>query len=190
MACEWCEVATAYSLHGDKDEATAEGDRQMPGEVLLQLAQWAGQTVAAAAVTDVWESARQKLARLLGRGDPKKTEAATRWLAQTREQLTGAGADVEQARTAQAQRWQGRFEDLLDEDPGIEAELRALVKEIADELPAGVVSAADHSVAAGGNVNVGATTGAVAAAVIHGDVSAGNPSRPGPVSGEPDPGSR
>jgi len=50
----------------------------MPGEVLIALAQWAGQTVAAAAVTDVWESARRKFARLFGRGDPKRTEAAER----------------------------------------------------------------------------------------------------------------
>jgi hypothetical protein len=28
----------------------------MPGAVLLALAQWAGQTVAAAAITDVWGS--------------------------------------------------------------------------------------------------------------------------------------
>jgi DNA-binding winged helix-turn-helix (wHTH) protein len=31
--------------------------RQMPGEVLMALAQRAGQTVAAAALIDVWESA-------------------------------------------------------------------------------------------------------------------------------------
>jgi hypothetical protein len=163
----------------------------MPGEVLLALAQWAGQTVAAAAVTDVWESARRKFARLLGRGDAKKTEVAERWLEQTREQLTAAaGADLEPARAAQAQRWQGRFADLLDEDPGIAAELRALVQEIQAELPAGAVSAADHSVAAGGNVNISATSGGVAAGVIHGDVSAGNPSGPGPGKGEPGPGPR
>ena len=163
----------------------------MPGEVLIALAQWAGQTVAAAAVTDVWESARRKFARLLGRGDPKKTEVAERWLEETREQLTAAaGAELEPVRAAQAQRWQGRFADLLDEDPGIEAALRALVEEIQAELPAEVVSAADHSVAAGGNVNIKATTGGVAAGVIHGDVSAGNPPSPGPGKGEPDPGLR
>lgn len=127
---------------------------------------------------------------MLGRGDSRKTEVAGRWLAQTREQLTGAGAELEQARAAQAQRWQGRFADLLDEDPGIEADLRALVEEIQAELPAGVVSAADHSVAAGGNVNIGATSGGVAAGVIHGDVSPANPSLPGPERGEPDPGPR
>ena len=163
----------------------------MPGEVLMALAQWAGQTVAAAAVTDVWESARQKFARLLGRGDPGRTEVAERWLAETHEQLiAAAGADVESARAAQAQRWQGRFADLLDEDPGIEAELRALVAAVQVQLPAGVVSAADHSVAAGGNVTIGATSGGVAAGVIHGDVSAGNPPRPGPGQGEPGPGPR
>jgi hypothetical protein len=163
----------------------------MPGEILIALAQWAGQTVAAAAVTDVWESARQKFARLLGRGDPRKTEVAERWLAETHQQLTGAAsAELGSARAAQAQRWQGRFADLLDEDPGIEAELRALVEEIQAELPAGLVSAADHSVAAGGNMAIGATSGGVAAGVIHGDVSAGNPPRPGPGKGEPGPGPR
>jgi hypothetical protein len=162
----------------------------MPGEVLMALVQWAGQTVATAAVTDVWESARRKFARLFGRGDPNRTEAAERWLAQTREQLTAAGADLEPARAAQARRWEGRFADLLDEDPGLEAELRALVEEIAAQLPAGTVAAADHSVAAGRDVSISASGGGVAAGVIHGGVSAGNPPGPGPGKGEPDPGPR
>ena len=90
----------------------------MPGEVLLALAQFAGQTVAAAAITDVWESVRGRFARLLGRGDARKTQVAEGWLAQTREQLAVAGpGSVEQARQAAAERWAGRFADLLDEDP-------------------------------------------------------------------------
>jgi len=73
----------------------------MPGEVLMALAQWAGQTVAAAAVTDVWESARGKSVRLLGRGDARKTEVAERWRAATREQLTAVEyADLNRARAA------------------------------------------------------------------------------------------
>jgi len=80
--------------------------------------------------------------------------------------------------------------DLLDEDPDVEADLRALVQEIAAQLPAGVVSAADHSVAAGRDVNISASGGGVAAGVIHGGVSAGNPLVPGPAQGEPDPGPR
>jgi len=59
---------------------------------------------------------------------------------------------LEQVREGQAERWAGRFADLLDEDPGIEAELRALVEEVAAHLPAVAVSAADHSVAAGRDV--------------------------------------
>ena len=35
----------------------------VPGEVLIALAQFAGQTVASAAVTDLWESARGRFAR-------------------------------------------------------------------------------------------------------------------------------
>jgi hypothetical protein len=156
----------------------------MSGEVLIALAQWAGQTVAAAAVTDVWEMARHKFARLLGRGDPKKSEVAERWLAETHEKLAAAaGADLEAARTAQAQRWEGRFADLLDEDPDIEADLRALVQEIQAQLPAGVVSAADHAVAAGRDVNITASGGGVAAGTIHGNVAPPGPSLPGPDQG-------
>ena len=148
----------------------------------MALAQLAGQTVAAAAVTDVWEAVRGRFARLLGRGDARKTEVAERWLAQTREQLTAAaGAELEQVREAQAERWAGRFADLLDEDPGVEAELRALVEEIAAQLPAGAVSAADHSVAAGRDVNITASGGGIAAGVIHGNVAPPNPTRPGPA---------
>jgi hypothetical protein len=151
-------------------------------EALMALAQFAGQTVAAAAVTDVWEAARQKVARLLGRGDSKKTEAAERWLAETHQQLTDAeGADLEPVQAAAARRWEGRFADLLDEDPAVEADLRALVEEIAARLPAGMVSAADHSVAAGGNVNITASGGGTAAGVIHGNVAPPGPTPPGPA---------
>jgi hypothetical protein len=154
----------------------------MSAEVALALAQWAGQTVAAAAVTDVWESVRGRFARLLGRGDTRKTEAAERWLAQTREQLTtaGPGAALEQARQASAERWADRFADLLDEDPGLEAGLRALVEEVAAGLPAATdVAAANHSVAAGRDANVTASGGALAAMVIHGNVAPPDPTQPG-----------
>jgi hypothetical protein len=149
----------------------------------MALAQWAGQTVAASAVTDVWESARGKFARLLGRGDARKTEVAERWLAETHEQLTaGEGGDLERARAAQAQRWEGRFADLLDEDPGAEAGLRALVEEICTALPAGLVSATNHAVAAGRDANISADRGGVAAGVIHGNVAPPNPPGPGPTT--------
>jgi hypothetical protein len=154
----------------------------MLAEVLIALAQFAGQTVAAATVTDVWEATRHKVARLLGRGDPRKTEVAERWLAETHQQLTAAeGMDLEAAQTAAARRWEGRFADLLDEDPSLEADLRALAEEVAAQLPARMVSAADHAVAAGRDVNITASGGGTAAAVIHGNVTPG-PTQPGPAN--------
>jgi len=81
----------------------------MPGDVLTALAQFAGQTVAAAAITDVWESVRDRFARLLGRHDARRTETAEGWLAQTREQLAAAGPEeLERAWHAASERWTGR----------------------------------------------------------------------------------
>jgi hypothetical protein len=160
-------------------------------EALVALAALAGNTVVTAAVTDAWEAARKGFARLLGRGDRAKTELAEERLAETRDQLTQAeGADLEAVRAALEAQWVTRMRDLLEEDPGVEADLRTLVREIQAELPAGLVSAADHSVAAGRDVNVTASGGGVAAGVIHGDVSAGNPPVPGPGQRQPDPGPR
>jgi hypothetical protein len=154
----------------------------MPGEVLMALAQFAGQTVAAAAITDVWESVRGQFANLLGRGDARRTKVAEGWLAQTREQLAAAGpGGLEQAREAAAERWAGRFADLLDEDPAVDVELRALVGEVIARLPAGAVSADGYSVAAGRDVRISASGGSVAAGVIHGNVTPPDPTRPGPV---------
>ena len=152
----------------------------MPGDVLMALAQFAGQTVAAATISDVWEAARGRFARLLGRGDARKTQVAEHWLTQTYEQLaTAPGSELERTREAAAERWTGRFADLLDEDPGVEAELRAMVEEIAAQLPAGAVSAAGHSVAAGRDVNITASGGGTAAGVIHGNVAPPGPTGPG-----------
>jgi hypothetical protein len=155
----------------------------VPGDVLMALAQFAGQTVAGAAITDVWEAVRGRFARLLGRGDARKTEVAEQWLAQTHGQLTtvAAGVELERARETQADRWAGRFADLLDEDPGVAVELRALVEEVAAHLPATAVSAADHSLAAGRDVNITASDGGTAAGVIHGSVAPPNPTGPGPA---------
>ena len=152
-------------------------------EGLMTLAALAGNTVVAAATTDAWEAARCKLARLLGRGDPKREQLAEQRLEETRQQLTGPeGAELERARAALAERWAGRLADLLEEDPDAEAELRALVEELRAMLPAGVMSAADHAVAAGRDVNIGATSGGVAAGVIHGNVAPPNPTKTGPAN--------
>jgi hypothetical protein len=155
----------------------------MLAEGLLALASLAGNTVVAAATTDAWEAARRKFAQLLGRGDPDRTKLAERRLDQTREELVGVtGQELEKAQANLGKTWQVRLEDLLEEDPGVEADLRALVEEIQEALPAEKVSAADHAVAVGRDVNISATSGGVAAGVIHGNV-APNPTRSGPATG-------
>src|SRR5262249_20310664 len=143
-------------------------------EGLLALAALAGQTVVTAATTDAWEACRQGFARLLGRGDSRKEQLAEQRLEETREQLTAAeGADLDRIRAAQAAEWQTRLADLLEEDPDVEAELRALVEQIRGQLAASVVSATDHSVAAGGNVNISANSRGGAARDIWGGGGSG-----------------
>lgn len=155
----------------------------MLAEDLMALATLAGNTVVTAAVTDAWEAARHRFARLLGRGDPDRAKLAEQRLAETHDQLTTAsGTELEQARTVLAERWAGRLADLLEENPGIEADLRAVVREIQAVPPAGMVPATDHAVAAGHDVNVSASGGGVAAGVIHGNVAPPNPTQPGPGS--------
>jgi hypothetical protein len=150
---------------------------------LLALAALAGNTVVTAAVTDAWEAARKGFARLLGRGDPDKTQAAERRLAETHDQLTQVtGADLERVRAALEAQWTTRLADLLEDDPGVEADLRALVDQIRAQ-----VSAADHAVAAGRDMNVSggvniADRGGVVARDVRGGISTGNPPSPGSAS--------
>jgi hypothetical protein len=146
-------------------------------ENVMALAALAGRTVVAAASTDAWVACKRGFVRLLGRGDPKKEQMAELRLEETRQQL--AGADSEQARAAQEAQWATRLADLLEENPSAEAALQTLVREIQAQLPAGVVSAADHAVAAGRNMTISASGGGVAAGVIHGNVAPPNPPRPG-----------
>jgi hypothetical protein len=120
---------------------------------------------------------------LLGRGDPAKAKLAEERLAETHDQLAEAsGADLEGTRAALEAQWVTRMRDLLEEHPGVEADLRALVQEIRAQLPAGTVSAADHAVAAGRDVNISADRGGIAAGMIHGNVAPPGPTHPGPAT--------
>ncbi len=150
---------------------------------IASLVALAGNTLVAAAVTDAWESARRGFAGLFGRGEPDGV--MERRLDATRGQLTAApAADLEHAQAGLALQWATRLADLLEEHPETEGELRALVAEIQALLPAGAVSGAGHSLAAGRDINVKATGGSLAAGVIHGNVGLPRPFLPGPaVSG-------
>ena len=156
---------------------------------ITSLTALAGNTLVAAAVTDAWETARHRFARLFGRGKPDP--ATERRLEATCSQLAAAPADgLEQVQADLAGQWALRLADLLEEDPGAETELRALVEEIGALLPGGEASAIGHSVAAGRDVSIRADRGSVAAGVIHGNVAPPGPTGPGPGSGQPGPASR
>jgi hypothetical protein len=155
-------------------------------EALLTLA---GNTLVAAASTDAWDMARRRFARVLGRGDPKEEQLAERRLEETRHQLEGVnGEELEKAQANLAQVWRIRLADLLEEDPGVEAELCAVVEQIRAQLLAAIAAVSDHAVASGGDATVSASEGA--AGVIHGGVAPLGPTRPGPASGQPGPCSR
>ena len=155
---------------------------------ITSLAALAGNTLVAAAVTDAWETARHRFARLFGRGEPDP--ATERRLEATRRDLAAATpGDREPVQADLAAQWAVRIADLLEESPGAEAELRALVDEIAALLSDGGVVAAGHSVAAGRDVRIRADRGGVSAGVIHGNVALPGPTGPGPAISQPGPAS-
>jgi len=147
------------------------------------LAALAGNTFVAAASTGVWEVAGRKLVPLLGGGDRKKEQLAERRLKETRQQVERvSGRELEKARADLRRVWQVRLADLLEEDPAVEAELRAVVKEILAQLPARTAAAVEHA-AAGQDVNTSASEAGVAAGRRHGEVVPPGPTRPRQVGG-------
>ncbi|MFD5144576.1 hypothetical protein [Streptomyces sp. NPDC058401] len=151
----------------------------------MTLATAGGTAVVQAAGTQAWESFRVRVARLLGRGDGERERAELERLDRTAGALEAQpSAEAERVRLRQEASWQTRFEAVLEDVAGAErervvAELRALVQE---QAAPGAVSAGSHGVAVGGNVEVRADHGSVAALRV-GDVTLGNPSQPGPPQG-------
>ena len=155
----------------------------MVAENMTALASLAAQSLVKAATTDEWPAAKDEIARLLSRDDPNQEQLQERRLNETRARLIRPdGAGLDQARSDLATQWSTRLMDLLEVDPGVADKLRALVQQIQAGLPPGMVSAADHAVAAGRDVTITADRGGVAAGAIHGHVAPPNPTRPGPAT--------
>ena len=81
-----------------------------------------------AATNDARKTFRHELDSLRGRGNPERSQLAEERLGWTRRAwLTGReDADLEKARFAVAWEWTRRLVDLLEEDPRVEADLRAV----------------------------------------------------------------
>ncbi|MCQ4044855.1 hypothetical protein ACFOSC_17460 [Streptantibioticus rubrisoli] len=147
-------------------------------ETLTALAMAGGTAVVKAAGTDAWNGFRQRIAGWFGRGDVQREHAELERLDQTASVLEAAGpGEVERVRIRQEAAWQTRFEALLEsldehERSQVADQLRVLLKEQAS------VSAGAGGLAAGGNVDIHAEQGSIAAAVIHGGASISNPPKP------------
>lgn len=95
-----------------------------------------GSAFVGAAATDAWQSARNGVVRLFGRGGQRRQEAVGRWADQT-------AAEIEQAPEAErallrerlALTWQQRLADLVEEYPEIGKELQAWVRQVQVQLP-------------------------------------------------------
>ncbi len=105
-------------------------------EALIAVAGAGGAAVVQAAGTDAWTGLRQRVARLLGRGDTQRERAELERLDRTAQALEEADAagETERARLRQEASWQTRFESLLEnledsEQQQVATELQALVAE-------------------------------------------------------------
>lgn len=124
----------------------------MYNEAMTALAAAGGTAVVQAAGTDVWHGLRDRVARLLGRGDEERRQVQLERLDRTAAAL-GAdedGAD-EETSTRQEAAWQERFAMLLeslddDERDAVGAELRAII----DESPGPVEVRGVHNEISGG----------------------------------------
>lgn len=114
---------------------------------LETLASTGGTAVVTAMVTDGWEGVRARVARLFGRGDSAQAEAAGR-LEQSRAALAGlSGADLDRVRAEQELMWRTRLGDLLEQDPSVEPELRAVVAQVQAQVAGSAGPVHQHAVA-------------------------------------------
>ncbi|GFE19519.1 hypothetical protein Sgleb_75660 [Streptomyces glebosus] len=141
-----------------------------------------------AAGTDLWAGFRQRVARLLGRGDTQREQTEWERLDRTAAAavVRAVGQDAEERTlTIEEISWRTRFETFLENSRAEErdlaaAELRAL---LADATRPTDTSASAGGFAARGKVDIHAEGGAIAAGVINGEVRLGTPWQPGPSQG-------
>ncbi|MEC4573863.1 hypothetical protein [Streptomyces virginiae] len=152
-------------------------------DTLAALAMAGGTAVVQAAGTEAWAGFRQAVAHWFGRGDAARAQAELERLDQTATALrTADPAQAERARISQEASWQARIEAMLenlDETERSEAanQLRTL---LAAHTPEVRVTAAPDGLAAGGNVDIRAEHGSIAAGVIDGGAYIGPPPPPDP----------
>jgi hypothetical protein len=158
----------------------------MLSEAMIALAVAGGTAVVEAAGTDAWTGFRQQVASWFGRGNAQRENAELERLDRTAAALdTVQGEQAEWLRLRQEASWEAWFiallESLDDEQRERAAtELRALLTR---HTPQSGPSAGQGGIAAGGDVNITAEQGSIAAGVLHGGATIGPPARPDPSQG-------
>ncbi|MDI2129506.1 hypothetical protein [Yinghuangia seranimata] len=143
----------------------------MLDQAMIALASAGGAAVVQAAGTDAWQGFRDRVARLFGRGRLTDVQVTAERLDRTAAELAAADpVALTVTRDRAAASWQTRFEDLLESLD--EQERQMLAAELRRTF-----GAAGRGIAVAGDVYVDADRGS-AAAVVMGDVSITNPSRP------------
>ncbi|MCX5599028.1 hypothetical protein OOK29_12850 [Streptomyces phaeochromogenes] len=155
----------------------------MLDQTLVALVSAAGAAVASAAGTDAWHGLRQRVARVFGRGDGAEERVLLERLDGSVVELEGAGPEErQQVRARVMAAWEARFHDLLED--AADEDRAELVRHLNELVrfglqPSGGVSAGTGGLALDGTVDIRADRGSAAAGVM-GDVTIGNPQRPGP----------
>ncbi|MEU8819268.1 hypothetical protein [Actinoplanes sp. NPDC048796] len=106
-------------------------------EWILPLAEAGGTAVAAAAGTEAWKMAREGIGRLFGRDDAKRAALTQRRLDESAAEVERASvAERDTVRSRQRVIWQTRLADLIEEEPAVADELRTLITQLGERLPA------------------------------------------------------
>src|SRR4051794_34691874 len=110
----------------------------MDADWLVQLATAGATTLVTAAATELWKDTRQGFLRMLGCGDPRREQLAGQRLDALAEAVQQAPEPQRHVvRRQQAQIWQTRLADLLQEDPEMAQRLRELTESLQQRQPTG-----------------------------------------------------
>lgn len=155
-------------------------------EALTALAAVGGTAVVQAAGTSAWQGLRQVVAGWFGHEDEERVRVALDRSAQAL--VTADGAEAEVVRRGEQAAWQARFEAafaaLGEHERRAAADSLRLLLDTHARARTGGVSSTGDGIAVGGDVEIRADHGSVAALRM-GNVSVGSPPQPDPP--QPDP---
>ncbi|GAA2383076.1 hypothetical protein GCM10010170_091840 [Dactylosporangium salmoneum] len=118
------------------DPCDTEGDG-MVADWLLPIVTTGGTTLMTAVATDVWNVARDGIARLFRHAGERRATLVSGWLDEDAAAITAAdGVARDELRQRLASTWQTRLADLLAEYPEAAEELQGLTTRVREALPA------------------------------------------------------